>query len=119
LSFIGIHLLTTAAPPLCRLLFTQAFIAGFAHRDTSVAHNSADAIAVHPSVRTQHRRCRIPPGVPASAAAEPDVCPLPRGGCDDNVSYSPPFDDQITRLLRRAEAGGPGDAAPTAFEDDC
>jgi Trypsin len=44
---------------------------------------------------------------------------LDGGGCDDSVSYSPPFDGQIARLLRRAEAGGPGDAAPNAFEDDC
>jgi hypothetical protein len=42
------------------------------------------------------------------------------GGCEDeSVSYSPPFDDAITRLLARAEAGGPADAAPTVFDDDC
>jgi hypothetical protein len=44
---------------------------------------------------------------------------LDGGGCDDDISYSPPFDDQVTRLLVRAEAGGPGDQPPTAFEDDC
>jgi hypothetical protein len=41
------------------------------------------------------------------------------GGCEENVSYSPPFDGRMVDLLRRAEAGGPGDAAPQAFEDDC
>ena len=44
---------------------------------------------------------------------------LDGGGCEENVSYSPPFDDAIKRLLARAEAGGPGDVAPTAFDDDC
>jgi hypothetical protein len=44
---------------------------------------------------------------------------LDGGGCDDAVSYSPPFDDAIVALLARAEAGGPGDAAPIAFGDDC
>lgn len=41
------------------------------------------------------------------------------GGCDDDVSYSPVFDDSITRLLVRAETGGEGDAAPAAFGTDC
>jgi hypothetical protein len=41
------------------------------------------------------------------------------GGCEDDVSYSPPFDEQLTRLLARAEQGGPPDAAPAAVEDDC
>ncbi len=41
------------------------------------------------------------------------------GGCEENVSYAPPFDGAVTRLVARAEAGGPGDDAPTAFEDDC
>jgi hypothetical protein len=41
------------------------------------------------------------------------------GGCAENVSYSPPFDQHITDLLARAEAGGPGDVAPAAFDDDC
>jgi hypothetical protein len=42
------------------------------------------------------------------------------GGCaDESISYSPPFDDAIKRLLARAEAGGPGDAAPTVFDDGC
>lgn len=44
---------------------------------------------------------------------------LDGGGCDDDVSYSPRFDDRIARLLARAEAGGPGDAAPAALESDC
>nr|WP_264035388.1 serine protease [Mycolicibacterium neworleansense] len=44
---------------------------------------------------------------------------LEGGGCDDDVSYSPHFDDRIARLLARAEAGGPGDAAPAALESDC
>ena len=44
---------------------------------------------------------------------------LDGGGCDDDVSYSPHFDDRIVRLLARAEAGGPGDAAPAALESDC
>jgi hypothetical protein len=41
------------------------------------------------------------------------------GGCAENVSYSPPFDQHITALLARAEAGGPGDAAPSAYDDEC
>jgi hypothetical protein len=41
------------------------------------------------------------------------------GGCDESVSYSPPFDDAVTRLLTRAEAGGPADDVPTGFSDDC
>ena len=44
---------------------------------------------------------------------------LDGGGCGDQSSYSPPFDDAITRLLTRAEAGGAGDDAPTVFDDDC
>lgn len=44
---------------------------------------------------------------------------LEGGGCEEDVSYSPPFDDAIKGLLRRAEAGGSGDAAPTVFDDDC
>jgi hypothetical protein len=45
---------------------------------------------------------------------------LDGGGCsDESVSYSPPFDDAVKQLLSRAEAGGPADAAPTTFEDDC
>ena len=45
---------------------------------------------------------------------------LDGGGCEDeSVSYSPPFDDAIKRLLARAEAGGPADDAPTVFDDDC
>ena len=42
------------------------------------------------------------------------------GGCDDqSPSYSPPFDATIIALLARAQAGGPADDAPTAFDDDC
>ena len=42
------------------------------------------------------------------------------GGCaDESVSYSPPFDDAIKRLLARAEARAPADDAPTVFDDDC
>jgi trypsin-like peptidase len=44
---------------------------------------------------------------------------LDGGGCEDESSYSPPFDDAVTRLLARAEAGGPADDAPTVFDDDC
>jgi hypothetical protein len=44
---------------------------------------------------------------------------LDGGGCDENVSYSPPFDDGVVQLLARAEAGGPTDAAPETFDDDC
>jgi len=45
---------------------------------------------------------------------------LDGGGCEDeSVSYSPPFDDAIKRLLARAEAGGAADEAPTVFDDDC
>ncbi|WP_319432410.1 trypsin-like serine peptidase [Mycobacterium sp. RTGN5] len=41
------------------------------------------------------------------------------GGCQDNISYSPPFDAATAALLTRAEAGGPGDDAPAAFDGDC
>jgi hypothetical protein len=44
---------------------------------------------------------------------------LDGGGCDETVSYSPPFDDRIIDLLRRAEAGGAGDAAPEASANGC
>lgn len=44
---------------------------------------------------------------------------LDGGGCDENVSYSPPFDDAVVQLLARAEAGGPPDPAPSTFDDDC
>jgi hypothetical protein len=44
---------------------------------------------------------------------------LDGGGCDDTLSYSPPFDSATTQLLARAEAGGPADQAPTVFEDTC
>jgi Trypsin-like peptidase domain len=41
------------------------------------------------------------------------------GGCDADVSYSPPFDQATERLLERAQAGGPGDAAPATLLADC
>jgi hypothetical protein len=44
---------------------------------------------------------------------------LDGGGCEVDVSYSPPFDEQIILLLARAEAGGPGDASPSALQDTC
>lgn len=44
---------------------------------------------------------------------------LDGGGCDENISYSPPFDDTVPALLARAEDGGPADAAPAVFDDDC
>jgi hypothetical protein len=44
---------------------------------------------------------------------------LDGGGCDESVSYSPPFDEAVTGLLARAEARGPADNAPTVFDDDC
>lgn len=44
---------------------------------------------------------------------------LDGGGCEESVSYTPPFDDAITRLLARAEAAGPGDDAPPVFVDEC
>ena len=44
---------------------------------------------------------------------------LDGGGCDENVSYSPPLDDAVVALLRRAEAGGPADPAPAVFDDEC
>lgn len=41
------------------------------------------------------------------------------GGCDEKVSYSPPFDGHVADLLHRAEAGGPGDTAPEASQNGC
>lgn len=41
------------------------------------------------------------------------------GGCDGDVSYSSPFDGAVAALLTRAEAGGPGDAAPDTNTADC
>jgi hypothetical protein len=41
------------------------------------------------------------------------------GGCDGSTSYSPPFDGRVVDLLHRAEANGPADAAPEAFDSDC
>jgi hypothetical protein len=44
---------------------------------------------------------------------------LHAGGCSANLSYSSPFDQHITDLLARAEAGGPGDAPPNSFDGEC
>jgi hypothetical protein len=44
---------------------------------------------------------------------------LEGGGCEENVSYTPPFGDAVKLVLARAEAGGPADDAPSVFEDDC
>jgi hypothetical protein len=44
---------------------------------------------------------------------------LDGGGCQNNVSYSPPFDGRLTQLLTRAEAGGAGDDAPNVLDDNC
>jgi Trypsin-like peptidase domain len=41
------------------------------------------------------------------------------GGCQADISYSAPFDEHIAQLLARAEAGGPGDKAPTGYDDGC
>jgi len=41
------------------------------------------------------------------------------GGCRADMSYSAPFDEHIAQLLTRAEAGGPGDKAPTDYDDGC
>jgi V8-like Glu-specific endopeptidase len=42
------------------------------------------------------------------------------GGCpNENLSYSPPFDDSVQQLLSRAETGGPTDTPPQSFSDDC
>jgi hypothetical protein len=44
---------------------------------------------------------------------------LENGGCTPDVSYSAPFNERTAALLARAEAGGPGEAAPIAFFDWC
>jgi hypothetical protein len=44
---------------------------------------------------------------------------LEGGGCAEDVSYSAPFDEHTAQLLARAEAGGPGDRAPSDYEDPC
>jgi hypothetical protein len=44
---------------------------------------------------------------------------LEGGGCEEDVSYSPPFDDEVKRLQARAEAGGPADDAPTVAANGC
>ena len=44
---------------------------------------------------------------------------LDGGGCENNISYSPPFDRRLTQLLTRAEARGPGDVAPNVLDNTC
>ncbi len=44
---------------------------------------------------------------------------LDGGGCDENISYSAPFDAATGQLLTRAEAGAPGDVAPNTFDSQC
>lgn len=44
---------------------------------------------------------------------------LDGGGCAENLSYSPPFDQAAEDLLARAEAQGPGDQAPDSSLVDC
>jgi Trypsin-like peptidase domain len=41
------------------------------------------------------------------------------GGCADNLSFTSPFDQHVTDLLARAEAGGPGDVPPAGLDDQC
>jgi Trypsin-like peptidase domain len=41
------------------------------------------------------------------------------GGCAENLSYSSPFDQHTAQLYARAEAGGPGDEPPSAYDDEC
>jgi hypothetical protein len=41
------------------------------------------------------------------------------GGCAENLSYSSPFDQHVSELLVRAEAGGPADAPPSPYDDQC
>jgi hypothetical protein len=41
------------------------------------------------------------------------------GGCAENLSYSSPFDQHVGELLARAQAGGPGDTPPIAYDDEC
>ena len=41
------------------------------------------------------------------------------GGCAENLSYSSPFDQRIAQLFARAQAGGPGDVPPSAYDDEC
>jgi Trypsin-like peptidase domain len=41
------------------------------------------------------------------------------GGCAQNLSYSSPFDQRIAQLFARAQAGGPGDPPPSAYDDEC
>lgn len=44
---------------------------------------------------------------------------LDGGGCAEEVSYSPPFDEALDTLVSRAQAGGAGDEAPSLFDDGC
>lgn len=40
---------------------------------------------------------------------------LEQGGCGEYAEYSAPFGDDVSALLRRAEAGGSGDVAPLGW----
>lgn len=44
---------------------------------------------------------------------------LDGGGCADEVSFSPPFDQRLAELVARAQAGGPGDEVSAPFDDGC
>lgn len=44
---------------------------------------------------------------------------LDGGGCAEEVSFSPPFDDRLAELVERAQAGGPGDEVAEPFDDGC
>ncbi len=44
---------------------------------------------------------------------------LDGGGCDEQISYSAPFDERVNDLVVRAEAGGPGDTAPDDVDSGC
>ena len=44
---------------------------------------------------------------------------LDGGGCDENVSYSPPFDDAVVAATDAGRDGGPADPAPAVFDDEC
>jgi len=41
------------------------------------------------------------------------------GGCAENLSYSSPFDQHVSELLARAEAGSTADAPPSPYDDQC
>ena len=66
----------------------------------------------------RHQRCAVDDRATADHRQDL-VGGLDGGGCDENISYSPPFDDAVVPLLARAEAGGPADPAPAVFDDEC